>query len=345
MAPSCQGWCLLLLLLLPDVSSFHSMSSPARSLRWTTKVEATSYDGDDARRRAFLSSISALTGLVAAHESAAAIDVSGLRKEPASASSSSIGGSSSIAARVKEATDAAANNAPAADSVVAASASSVAEDTSSLVARNVARVGEATITAGTPLFPSKYAATLVPPKGSKYKALSVEFAFPFDWLQLDRALGGIQFVDQRNGDKLYVLRAPLPAETSLATAPKQYFGDAVFAPSGFLTSGNEVDEYKMINKESGEARSQMVLCGENIEGVCAVSRRRLAAKFSTTTGNGLVVPRRMLIDAYEIDNFCFMLVTSTNQVNFEKAGAGGGSSPERLTAEAIADSFRLVGVV
>lgn len=337
---------MLLLLLLPDVSSFHSMSSPARSLRWTTKVEATSYDGDDARRRAFLSSISALTGLVAAHESAAAIDVSGLRKEPASASSSSsIDGSSSIAARVKEATDAAANNAPAADTIVAAAASSAADDTSSLVARNVARVGEATITAGTPLFPSKYAATLVPPKGSKYKALSVEFAFPFDWLQLDRALGGIQFVDQRNGDKLYVLRAPLPAETTLATAPKQYFGDAVFAPSGFLTSGNEVDEYKMINKESGEARSQMVLCGENIEGVCAVSRRRLAAKFSTTTGNGLVVPRRMLIDAYEIDNFCFMLVTSTNQVNFEKAGAGGGSSPERLTAEAIADSFRLVGVV
>ena len=36
--------------------------------------------------------------------------------------------------------------------------------------------------------------------------VSVSFEFPSDWLQLDRILGGIQYVDQRNGDfPLYLL--------------------------------------------------------------------------------------------------------------------------------------------
>ena len=44
-------------------------------------------------------------------------------------------------------------------------------------------------------------------QGSNPKqSIPVEFKYPSDWLQLGRALGSLQFVDQRNGDKLYVLR-------------------------------------------------------------------------------------------------------------------------------------------
>jgi hypothetical protein len=46
------------------------------------------------------------------------------------------------------------------------------------------------------------------------KAVPVEFEFPTDWLQLDRSLGGIQYMDQRNGDKLYGFRVSLPSVCS-----------------------------------------------------------------------------------------------------------------------------------
>lgn len=43
---------------------------------------------------------------------------------------------------------------------------------------------------------------VVPPPGSKLRSVGVQFEFPSDWLQLDKAIGGIQYVDQRNVSKL-----------------------------------------------------------------------------------------------------------------------------------------------
>lgn len=162
---------------------------------------------------------------------------------------------------------------------------------------------------------------LLSPKGAR---LSVSFEFPSDWLQLDRALGGVQYVDQRNGDKLYILRAPLPAETSLATVPKQWFGDAIFDQQGAIVKGGVgIDEYKV--------SSSTVLS----DGSYAAAHRRLSIKYATLTGNGYRVERRALVDSYEIDSVAYMLVTSSNAVKFDAKGK------ERDTVESIVDSFWL----
>ena len=149
--------------------------------------------------------------------------------------------------------------------------------------------------------------------------VSVSFEFPSDWLQLDRVLGGIQYVDQRNGDKLYLLRATIPEMSTLETVPKNFFGQAIFDVQGSITrSGTTIDEFKV-------GQSSMLLEG----------RRRLTMKYATVTGNGLRVERRALVDAHQVGQDVYMLMTSSNAVLFEKKGR------ERDTVEAICDSFRV----
>mmetsp|Transcript_4796 Transcript_4796/g.4521 ORF Transcript_4796/g.4521 Transcript_4796/m.4521 type:complete len:355 (-) Transcript_4796:51-1115(-) len=173
----------------------------------------------------------------------------------------------------------------------------------------------------------KYTDQIVGPSGSKVKSLGLEFEFPSDWLQLDRNNGGIQYVDQRNGDKLYVLRANLPEGQTLATLPKATIGDLIFESSGsYAKSGQAVEEYKVTSAQT------LSECDEKT--VCA-TRRRFKMKFATVTGNGLRVERRSLVDTYQIENTIYMMMTSTNAVKFEKAG------PERDTAENIVSSFRV----
>lgn len=168
---------------------------------------------------------------------------------------------------------------------------------------------------------------LVSPTGKGY--LSVSFEFPSDWLQLDKLLGGIQYVDQRNGDKLYLLRAKLPPGSTLATLPKTFFGDAIFDPRGTIVrSGINVDEYKV--------KSSTVIS----DGSLSAAHRRLLIKYSTVTGNGLRTERRALVDGYQVgDSDAYMLMTSSNAVKFDARGR------ERDTVEAIVDSFRLEQVL
>eukprot|EP00978_Attheya_sp_CCMP212_P043539 scaffold286178_cov57-Attheya_sp.AAC.4 len=168
------------------------------------------------------------------------------------------------------------------------------------------------------------------PKGSKSGTVFCSFEFPSDWLQLDKVNGGIQYVDQRNGDKLYLLRASLPSDTTLATVPKKFFGDSIFDVQGSVVrGGNPVEDYKVSSSAIG---SQVVACPT---GACSATRRRLTIKYATVTGNGLRVERRALVDAYEVGSDVYMLVTSSNAVKFEAKGK------ERDTVEAIVDSFRV----
>jgi hypothetical protein len=154
--------------------------------------------------------------------------------------------------------------------------------------------------------------------------ISVSFEFPSDWLQLDKMLGGIQYVDQRNGDKLYVLKVKLPSDANLVTVPKQFFGDAIFHPRGtILRSGITVDEYKV--------KTSTIIS----DGSVSIPHRRLLIKYATVTPNGIRTERRAIVDAYEMDANVYMMVTSSNAVKFDANGR------ERETVEAIADSFRI----
>jgi hypothetical protein len=174
---------------------------------------------------------------------------------------------------------------------------------------------------------TRYQGRIVGPPSTP--SISVNFDFPADWLQLDRANGCIQFVDQRNGDKLYLLRVTLPAETSLATVSKRFFAEALFDPAGSLVrSGGLTVEDARVSKDitSTDCRDTTV-CG-----------RRLMLKFATVTGNGLRVERRGLLQAYPVpgdNNDVYMMVTSSNAVKFEQGGI------ERDTVENIINSFRI----
>lgn len=152
--------------------------------------------------------------------------------------------------------------------------------------------------------------------------LNVSFDFPSDWLQLDKLLGGFQFVDQRNGDKLYLLRAKLPEP--LATVDKQFFGQSIFDPKGTIaSSGVNVDDYRV---KSSEVVS---------DGTASAPNRRLLIKYATVTGNGLRTERRMLVNAYEYTGVAYMLLTSSNAVKFDAQGR------ERETVDSIINSFRI----
>lgn len=161
------------------------------------------------------------------------------------------------------------------------------------------------------------------------QSLSITFEFPSDWLQLDKFLGGITYVDQRNGDRLYVLRTKLPDGERLATIPKKFMGSSIFDPQGVIvkSQGVEVDEYKVMSSK---------ILNDCPKDTCA-TRRRFQIKYFTVTGNGLRVERRALVDAYEVTpaGDVYMMMTSSNAVKFEAGGI------ERDTAEAIVDSFRI----
>jgi hypothetical protein len=171
--------------------------------------------------------------------------------------------------------------------------------------------------------------TMVGPPSSN-SAVGITFEFPSDWLQLDKFLGGISYVDQRNGDRLYVLKTKLLEGERLSTVPKAFFGTSIFDPKGtFVKSqGVEVDEYKV---STGQTLNE---CPDNF---CA-THKRYKIKYTTVTGNGLRVERRALVDAYEMNQQgdVYMLMTSSNAVKFEQK-----DSPERQTVEAIVDSFRV----
>uniref|UniRef100_A0A7S1G1Y2 Uncharacterized protein n=1 Tax=Corethron hystrix TaxID=216773 RepID=A0A7S1G1Y2_9STRA len=163
--------------------------------------------------------------------------------------------------------------------------------------------------------------------GSKTRYLRTTFEFPSDWLQLEKAFGGIQFVDQRNGDKLYVLQARLPDDKTLADVPKAFFGEAIFGDQkgAIPRSGNVIDEFKVTYAK---------VTSDCPEGMCS-TRRRALIKYSTVTGNGYRVERRALVDAFEVGTTALMMVTSSNANKFEAKGA------ERETVDAIVDSFRV----
>lgn len=161
-------------------------------------------------------------------------------------------------------------------------------------------------------------------------AIGISFEFPLDWLQLDKYLGGISYVDQRNGARLYVLRTQLPDGERLATVPKAFFGTSIFDPNGTIvkSQGIDVDEYKV---------ASVTTLNDCPEDSCA-THKRYKIKYTTVTGNGLRVERRALVDAYELSprGDVYLMMTSSNAVDFEnKEGA------ERKTVEAIVDSFRI----
>merc|ERR1712157_8920 len=154
------------------------------------------------------------------------------------------------------------------------------------------------------------------------KDITASFYFPSDWLQLDRILGGIQYVDQRNGDKLYVLKVKMPDGTEeLKDVPKVYFGDAIFNPKGdLMRTGNSIEDYKVLSSQMNENNS---------------NRRRLKVRYTTVTGNNFSVERKGLVEAYEVKGMIYMLMTGSNAVLFDKKGT------ERDTVEYIVDSFRV----
>ena len=165
------------------------------------------------------------------------------------------------------------------------------------------------------------------PVGSKRRSIGIQFEFPNDWLQLDRNIGGIQYVDQRNGDKLYVFRASLPVDTRLEDLPKATLGDYLFDAQGSLAkSGQTIEDYKVSSAQMLSA------CPNNM---CA-TRRRFKIKYATVTGNGLRVERRALVDAYQIEQDMYMLMTSSNAVKFDQK-----DSLERETVENIVNSFQI----
>lgn len=180
---------------------------------------------------------------------------------------------------------------------------------------------------------TRYEGYLEAPKTySKKGQVRVAFDFPTDWLQLDRLGGGVQYVDQRNGNKLYVLHATLPEGTTLKSVNKQWFADAILSPEGDVARSGVVAEGGRIS------RSQMIAdcSAEDAPSPC-MDRRRMVLKYDTVTGNGVqTVERRGLIEAYQVDDDVYMMFATSSAVQFEKKG-----SKERETVDKIADSFRL----
>lgn len=150
----------------------------------------------------------------------------------------------------------------------------------------------------------------------------MSFEFPSLWTQLDRALGGIQYVDGALGDKLYVLSVPLPEGSTLETVPKAFFGDAIFNAQGTIVKGGTgIDEYKVTS-------SKLIDAPEN---AVSTTRRRLALKYTTVTGNQLLVERRALVDAYEVAGTAYMIMLSATATKWEAS--------EKVRCERVADSF------
>eukprot|EP00804_Cyclotella_cryptica_P011780 CCRYP_011370-RA/>CCRYP_011370-RA protein AED:0.21 eAED:0.21 QI:0/0/0/1/1/1/2/0/241 len=179
---------------------------------------------------------------------------------------------------------------------------------------------------------TRYEGYVAAPKGYSKSQIPIAFDFPTDWLQLDKLGGGIQYVDQRNGDKLYVLHATLPAGSDLKTVNKQWFADVILSPqgdvsrSGVVAEGGRVSSSKMI-----------VDCTADDAPKQCIARRRLVLKYDTVTGSGVqTVERRGLVDAYEVAGDVYMMLTTSYAVKFDSKG-----SKERETVENIASSFKV----
>mmetsp|Transcript_27973 Transcript_27973/g.82263 ORF Transcript_27973/g.82263 Transcript_27973/m.82263 type:complete len:345 (-) Transcript_27973:228-1262(-) len=334
----------IIISLVSAAKSFHHAPTLGHPSRQCTvaprsllpiKLRSEGDDGEHSTdgRRSFLASaglpfMAALASQVLAPSAAmAGIDVSGLRAE-----GGGVSGGSSLASQLKSYDGSAATrvqqirSTQAESSVSAVTARpSVQASASSTepIATAALRYGD-TFTRMTKLdFGQRlrYDDFMVGPGTSR---LGVSFEYPSDWLQLDKVLGTMEFVDQRNGDKLYVLRAPLPPDTTLLTAPKQYFGEAIFDPKGSISKGGTtIDEYRV-------SKSTVIN-----DAPYTAARRRFLMKYATVTGNGLRIERRALVDAYEVGNEVYMLMTSSNAVKFDKGGL------ERETVEKIVDSFQV----
>ncbi len=182
---------------------------------------------------------------------------------------------------------------------------------------------------------TRYEGYVEAPKSYPQKQIPISFDFPTDWLQLDKLGGGIQYVDQRNGDKLYVLRATLPEGTDMKNVNKQWFADVILSPEGdFARSG-------VVAEDGRISRSQMIVDCNPAEGDIpsppCMPHRRLVLKYDTVTGSGVqTVERRGLIDAYQVDKDVYMMLTTSNAVKFEQKG-----SKERETVDNIVNSFKV----
>lgn len=167
------------------------------------------------------------------------------------------------------------------------------------------------------------------PKNYGRSTLPIRFGFPTDWLAIDKLGGGIQYVDQRNGNKLYVLRASLPEGSNLKTVNKSWFSDAVLSPDGDVVRSG-------ITVEGGRTSfSRMIsdCTAEDAPTPCTY-RRRLTIKYDTVTGSGVqTVERRGLVDAWQVNDEAYLMLATATAVKFDKKGM------ERDTLEAIVDSF------
>ena len=200
----------------------------------------------------------------------------------------------------------------------------------------------------------------------KSRTIPISFNYPSDWLQLDKLGGGIQYVDQRNGDKLYVLHATLPTdndddttqeEVDLQNVNKQWFANVILNPagdvvrSGVVAEGGRISRSQMIVDCDSSLPAQAVEDGASTAKSDAatttttittcIPRRRLILKYDTVTGSGVqTVERRGLIDAYQVGpRDVYMILTTSNAVKFEQKGG----SKERETVDNIVSSFK-VGV-
>lgn len=185
---------------------------------------------------------------------------------------------------------------------------------------------------------TRYEGYVEAPKSYPKRQIPIAFDFPTDWLQLDKLGGGIQYVDQRNGDKLYVLHATLPEGVDLKSVNKQWFADVILSPDGDVARSGVVAEGGRIS------RSQMIVdCSPSEVDTSlpspnpCMARRRLILKYDTVTGSGVqTVERRGLVEAYQVDKDVYMMLTSSNAVKFEQKG-----SKERETVDNIVNSFKI----
>lgn len=179
---------------------------------------------------------------------------------------------------------------------------------------------------------SRYEGYVEAPKSYPKSQIPLVFDFPSDWLQIDKLGGGIQYVDQRNGDKLYVLRATLPEGEDLKSAKKQWFADAILSPEGDVVRSGVVAEGGRVS------RSQMIVdcSAEDAPSPCE-ARRRMILKYDTVTGSGVqTVERRGLVEAIQVGGDVYMMLTTSNAVKFEQKG-----SRERETVDGIVGSFKV----
>jgi hypothetical protein len=203
---------------------------------------------------------------------------------------------------------------------------------------------------------------VAPTSGYPKSTIPIAFNYPSDWLQLDKLGGGIQYVDQRNGDKLYVLHATLPTdnddgtqeEVDLQNVNKQWFANVILHPagdvvrSGIVAEGGRISRSQMIVDCDSSSTAQVKVgdggaakSDETTTTTTCIPRRRLILKYDTVTGSGVqTVERRGLIEAYQVGpRDVYMILTTSNAVKFEQKGG----SKERETVDNIVSSFK-VGV-